>query len=41
MAGLRHLAGDQAEPGSETEYETHFASLVEQEVERRLFQVSR
>jgi hypothetical protein len=38
MAGLRHLAGDQAEPGSETEYETHFASLVEQEVERILFQ---
>ena len=37
MAGVRHLG----ETASEAEYETQFSVLVEQEVEKRLFQVSR
>lgn len=37
MAGVRHLGdGD----SSEVDYEDQFNSLVEQEVERRMFQVS-
>ena len=37
MAGVRHF-GEHA--ASEAEYETQFSILVEQEVEKRLFQVS-
>ena len=35
MAGVRNLG-----EASEVDYETQFSTLVEQEVERRLFQVS-
>ena len=37
MAGMRHLGDVEA---TEADYETQFSVLVEQEVERRLFQVS-
>ena len=36
MAGIRHLGEDEA---LEADYETQFSLMVEQEVERRLFQV--
>ena len=37
MAGMRHLGDVEA---TEADYETQFSVMVEQEVERRLFQVS-